>query len=189
MPPVQLPIFPNGVTHINANLAFEKQEGRVTYFNGMMPVFVHDEDDLNTFRMITRQFTINGNVTQAEICRAFGLPAITVKRAVKKYREQGVAGFYSPRKTRGATVLTPDVLKEAQRLLDQRETLADVAKALGIKSNTLNKAILDGRLHKPTKKKERAKNGSPVTKVNAMPSITTHPWAWERPTHWIVWPQ
>jgi len=48
-----------------------------------MPVFVHDESDLQTFRMITSQFYINGNATQAEICRAFGVPSITVKRAVK----------------------------------------------------------------------------------------------------------
>jgi hypothetical protein len=95
-------------------LLFKKEDNRITYFNGMMPVFVHDKDDLNTFRMITSQFYVNGNVTQAEICRAFGLPAITVKRAVKKYRELGPSGFYEPKKTRGATVLTIDVLQQAQ---------------------------------------------------------------------------
>ena len=152
MPQVQLPVFPAGVTHLNANLAFESRDGQVTYFNGVMPLFVHDEDDLNTFRMITSQFYVNGTVRQADICRAFGIPAITVKRAVKKYREQGAAGFYQPRKGRGASVLTPDVLREAQRLLDQNKPPSGVAKALGLLPNTLNKAILDGRLHKPGEK-------------------------------------
>ena len=32
MPQVQLPFFPEGVTHINANLAFIKEAGRITYF-------------------------------------------------------------------------------------------------------------------------------------------------------------
>ena len=155
MPQIQLPIFPDGVTPINENLAFEKRNGTVTYFNGTMPVFVHDEEDLNTFRMITSQFYVNGNATQADLCRAFGIPAVTVKRAVKKYREQGAAGFYKPRKTRGAAILTPDVLAEAQRLLDQGEVSHDAAKQLGIKTNTLNKAILDKRLHKPEKKGQR----------------------------------
>ena len=156
MPQAQLPIFPNGVTLINANLAFEKKDARVTYFNGTMPVFSHGEDDLNTFRMITRQFYVNGNATQAEICRAFSVNPINVKRAVKKYGEQGAAGFYKPRNTRGATILTPEVLTEAQRLLDQGETVTEVANATGIKRNTLNKAILDKRLHKAIKKKKNA---------------------------------
>jgi hypothetical protein len=34
MPQIQLPLFPAGVTHITAVLAFSKQDGRVTYFNG-----------------------------------------------------------------------------------------------------------------------------------------------------------
>ena len=38
MPQIQLPIFPQGVTYITALLAFSKQDGRVTYFNGSMPV-------------------------------------------------------------------------------------------------------------------------------------------------------
>ncbi|MCG6867267.1 MAG: hypothetical protein LJE91_00625 [Gammaproteobacteria bacterium] len=42
MPQIQLPIFPEGVTPITAVLAFGKRDGRVTYFNGSMPVFVHD---------------------------------------------------------------------------------------------------------------------------------------------------
>ena len=55
MPQIQLPIFPVGTTHINAHLVFETKDGRITYFNGSMPVFVHDENDLQTFRMITSQ--------------------------------------------------------------------------------------------------------------------------------------
>jgi len=52
MPQIQLPIFPEGVTHITPFLAFSKQDGRVTYFNGSMPVFVHDEEDVASFRMM-----------------------------------------------------------------------------------------------------------------------------------------
>ncbi len=153
MPQAQLPFFPCGTTEINANLAFEKRDAQVTYFNGTLPVFSHAKDDRTTFLMIISQFYINGNATQAELCRAFGIPGITLKRAVKKYREQGVGGFYKPRNTRGATVLTTQVLAQAQELLDQGSDVSSTAKALSIKSNTLNKAILDGRLHKPIKKR------------------------------------
>ena len=33
--------------------------GRVTYFNGQMPVFVHDTNDIRPFRLITSQFCVN----------------------------------------------------------------------------------------------------------------------------------
>jgi hypothetical protein len=39
MPQMQLPFFPEGVTHITPLLAFRKEDGRVVYFNGSMPVF------------------------------------------------------------------------------------------------------------------------------------------------------
>lgn len=153
MPQVQLPFFPEGVTHITPMLAFSKQDGRVTYFNGNMPVFVHDETDRDSFRMITAQFCENGNAKQADIARAFGIPPISVKRAVKLYRKLGPKGFYAQRKTRGAAVLTPPVLEKAQQLLDEGLETPEVADRLAIKRDTLSKAVRAGRLHKHAKKK------------------------------------
>ncbi len=49
MPQAQLPFFPSGTTEININLAFEKKEGRITYFSGTMPVFTHDEMIIKPF--------------------------------------------------------------------------------------------------------------------------------------------
>jgi hypothetical protein len=156
MPQIQLPIFPEGVTHITALLAFSKQDGRVTYFNGSMPVFVHDEEDVASFRMITAQFCVNGNAKQADIVRAFGVTKISLKRAVKRYREEGPKGFYKPRKRRGPAVLTPAVLAEAQQLLDEGLEPSEVADRLDIKRDTLRKAVGAGRLHKPVIKKTLA---------------------------------
>ena len=152
MPQIQLPFFPEGVTSITPLLAFSKEDGRVTYFNGNMPVFVHDEEDVASFRMITAQFCVNGNTKQADISRAFGVPKISLKRAVKLYREQGPRGFYAPRGTRGPAVLTPTVMAEAQQLLDEGLETPEVADRLNVKRDTLSKAVRAGRLHKPVKK-------------------------------------
>ena len=129
------------------------KEGQITYFNGHMPVFIHDEQDIATFRLITAQFCINGNATQAEISRAVGVTLISVKRAVKRYREQGVSGFYEPPNRRGPAVLTTSVLQEAQARLEEGLETSQVAEQLGVKSHTLAKAIRAGRLHKRAKKK------------------------------------
>jgi DNA invertase Pin-like site-specific DNA recombinase len=151
MPQAMLPFFPGGVTQISDALAFKKEEGRVVYFNYSMPVFIHDADDDATFRMITSQFCVNGNAKQAEIIRAFGVTPISVKRGVKKYRSGGPAAFYQTPKGRGASKLTADVIAEAQELLNSGESATDVATALGLKSNTIIKAIGQGKLVRPKK--------------------------------------
>jgi len=114
MPQLQLPIFPEGMTLINANLGVMTQNGTVTYIYGSLPIFSHAVDDLKTFRMITSQLYVNGSVKQADICRAFGVSRISVKRSVKLYREKGPAGFFEPPRRRGPAVLTPEVLQNVQ---------------------------------------------------------------------------
>lgn len=153
MPQAQLPFFPPGTSGINNQLAFERQENQVTYFYGLLPVFQHEVNDTKTFHLIVSQFYVNGNATQAELCRAFGVTSISLKRAVKRYREKGAAGFYEEPKRRGAAVLIPEVLDQAQQLLSDGAEIADVAEQLMVKADTLRKAVAAGKLHKPVKKK------------------------------------
>jgi transposase-like protein len=152
MPQVQLPIFPAGVTHINSEVAFEERDGKVYYFNGHLPVFVHEKSALATFRLFSTQLVINGNATQAEISRAFGVPLVTVKRYVKLYRQGGAAAFFAPARRRSASKLTEQVCLEAQGLLDQGLEVPEVGRQLGILPNTMHKAIRAGRL-RPGKKR------------------------------------
>ncbi len=147
MPQLHLPLFPQGVTQISGNLSFLREGERITYYHYGLPVFTHPENDLATFRMMTSQFCVNGHVTQAELSRVFGVPLVTVKRAIKRFRDEGTQGFYAKKKTRGAAVLTKPVLVEAQRLLDDGKSVKEVAAQLELKSDTLGKAIRAGRLH------------------------------------------
>ena len=156
MPQLHLPMFPHGVFHITDQLAVMKKDGAVTYFNGHMPVFSHGENDINTFRMITSQFCVNGAAKQSDIIRAFGVTSISVKRSVKTYREKGAKGFYAPRVTRGAAVLVDSVVAEAEELLADGAGDAEVAEKLGLKLNTLQKAIRAGRVRRPAKKNRPA---------------------------------
>lgn len=149
---LHLPMFPSGVTQITDELAFGKEDGKVTYFNGHLPVFCHPENDIPTFRMITSQFCVNGRARQCDIIRAFGVTSISVKRAVKLYREKGPKGFYAPRVTRGAAVLLDAVVAQAEQLLAGGASAAEVAETLKLKRNTLEKAIRAGRVRRPVKK-------------------------------------
>ena len=160
MPQVQLPIFPDGVTAITSEIAFERREGKVCYFNGHLPVFIHDCEDLAAFRLFSSQLVINGNATQSQISRAFGVPLVTVKRYVKLYREAGPRAFFAPPPRRKGSKLTPQVLERAQTLLDERLAESEIAHRLGVLGNTLNKAIHAGRLHKRAQRKDEGRSAA-----------------------------
>ena len=152
MPQAILPIFSSELTSINERIAFQKKDGQVFYFQGMLPFFCHDEQDKASFRYITAQMAVLGTATQADIARAFGITSISLKRYTKQLREQGSASFFQPRRTRGAAVLTKDVLQNVQDDLNSGKTPAEIADQRNLKLNTLQKAIRAGRLHQPEKK-------------------------------------
>ncbi len=153
MPQLQLPIFPVGTTLITTQLAFDCQNGKVTYWNGHLPVFQHAENDLASFRLFTSQLVVNGTVSQAEVARAFHVPAKTVKRYVKRFREGGAKSFYEKPRRRGSeSVLQGEVKEQAQELLDAGHSVPEVGRKLGVLPNTLHKAIRAQRLHQPKKR-------------------------------------
>jgi transposase-like protein len=152
MPQIQLPIFPVGTTHINSLIAFDFQDGKVTYLNGHLPVFQHAQDDVAAFRLFTCQLVVNGTVTQAEVARAFHVPARTVKRYVKRYREGGAKSFFETPRRRSGSVLTGEVKQRVQELLDEGCSVPAVAARLDVLPNTLHKAIRSKRLHPPKKR-------------------------------------
>ena len=147
-----LPVFPSESTPINDILSFCQRDGTVYYFHGSVPVFMHPEKDMRSFRMFASQLVVNGNCSQAELVRAFGISSISMKRYVKQYRTGGPASFFTPPGRRGARVLTPEVMAQAQELLSAGVDRSEVARRLALKPNTLGKAIGAGRLVEREKK-------------------------------------
>jgi transposase len=153
MPQLQLPIFPAGVTEINSRIAVQKEAGQVLYLHGHLPVFQHEEQDVQSFRMFTSQMIAGGTVKPKQIVQTFGVPMVTVKRYVKLYRARGAKGFYEPRPRHcSASVLKGPVLEQAQRLLDEGQNVPQVAAELNVLANTLHKAIRAGRMRGSQKK-------------------------------------
>ncbi len=154
MPQVQLPIFPDGVTNINSEIAFQHKDGKVCYYNGHLPVFAHDREDLATFRYFTTQLTVNGSATQSQIARAFGVPIVTVKRYVKRFHQGGAKAFFSPPVKRSGFKLNREALAKAQSLLNESLDVPEIGRVLNIFPNTIHKAISAGRLLRPDFKKK-----------------------------------
>ena len=126
-----------------------RDNGQWTYFCGAQPVFHHPENDHRSFRMFTAQLICQGVCRQVDIVRAFGVSKNSVIRSVEKYHAGGTAAFYTPRATRGASVMTPEVISQAQQLLGAGWSPREVAGELGLKLDTLRKAIQQSRLIKP----------------------------------------
>ena len=83
--------------------------------------------------MFTSQLVCQGLCKQSDIVRVFGVSAKSVKRYVAKYRQEGIASFYQPRNTRGATVITNELIFQAQVRLSRGLSRLEVAEDLDIK--------------------------------------------------------
>ena len=174
-PQLFLPLISDGASQINHALSVVRENGHWTYFLGAWPLFEHDETDQRTFRMFTSQLVCQGACKQADIIRTFGVSKISVLRSVQKFREEGIDGFYQPRNARGPSVLTADVITRVQELLNTGRRPQEVAQQLGIKYDTLRKAIQHGRLHLPLTRAERNEfsNKSERTSVDAVAEMGT----------------
>ena len=115
--------------------------------------------------MFTSQLVCHALCKQPDIVRVFGVSGKSVKRYVAKFREEGIVAFYQPRKTRGATVITNEIILQAQERLSRGLSRREVAEELDIKYDTLRKAINQGRLREPPS----------VPKVDATPNDQPQP--------------
>ena len=152
MPQALLPIFLDNTTAVSDVTSYKRESGFVYYFHGMLPVFSHQEDDNASFRMFTSQLIDNGACRVVDVARAFGVSEVSVKRNLAKFRAHGSGAFFKKRGVRGADVLTEDVVKAAQELLDEGRPRSEVAKELGVDKSTLAKGIGRGLLSEPKKK-------------------------------------
>jgi len=57
---ILLPLFPAEATLINSMIAVQRRAETVYYFNGSMPMFMHNEHEIDSFRYITSQLLANG---------------------------------------------------------------------------------------------------------------------------------
>jgi len=107
------------------------------YFHGVLPVCSHAQDGLATLRMIRARLIAQGHLRLVDVSRAFEVPAWSVRRALKRYRQEGPKGFHVPPRRRGPAVMTAEVLQRVQALFDGGQTVPRVAAELGIMSDTL----------------------------------------------------
>jgi transposase len=89
----------------------------------------------------TSQIVVNGNATQAEIVKAFGVSSISAKRWVNRYRTEGARGFFFSSRQRTNTVLTAETVSRIQHLYLTGLSLEEISPMVGVKTDTIKKAV------------------------------------------------
>ena len=169
----QLPVFPAEALPIADGLSVVRQDGAVVYFSGLLPVFTHAEEDEATFRMFVAQLCAQGTCRQADIIRALGVNKRSLIRWVNQFRAEGAPSFFKGRKApegpRSKRVWTEEVMERAQALLDEGVPPPEAARRVGVKEDTMRKAILHGDLRRPesqprgpTKGERSARDAEPL---------------------------
>ena len=156
-----LPLIPSGATDIDGFCSVANDGTTVTWFHGSYPLRAHPVCDHATQRAMMAFLYVYGGVPQPRIAAALRVHENTVRAAVKRYRQNGDAGFYVPTVARGPAVMTPAVMEECRRLLGEGRPRSAVASAVGIKRCSLDKAIQKKRLPPSARP---ARSGRPSTR-------------------------
>ncbi len=145
-----LPIIPMGATQINDIVSVWRDDGRWAYFLSTHPIYSHHPDNQPMFRFVTSQLIESGCCRHVDIINTFSVSKSSVNRSLKKLREEGQEAFFKPRPGRqSGSIFTKEILEQAQSLLNEGYSRPYIAGELSIQSDTLRKAINDGRLQEP----------------------------------------
>lgn len=165
MPQMQLPLIPSGTKPINSVWSVATSEDKWTYFQGISPIFSHRADDRRSFCMFTAQAVYLGACKQSEIVRTFGVSKSSVSRSVAKFEQGGPEAFFAPRQGRSGSVITEESKQRIEERFARGQDPHEVAEELGIKYDTLRKAISQGRVARPLQPAERVEASDKSTRT------------------------
>ena len=145
----RLPLLPGEAEVISADLAIVRRGGRLVLFNAAGPIYECGEQDEVGVRLAAALAADLGLATVNALAAAFGVHRTTVHRDHARLNQGGV-GALQPRKRgpKGPHKLTPDVLRDAQRALDEGASLRSVGDRVNVSEFAIRHAIKNGLLHR-----------------------------------------
>ena len=147
MPQLLLPGFPDGASRIGPTLSILNKDDVVSYFAGADRLFWHKPSDADGQRQALAMFMSTGYVRPVDIERShLAIPHRTLMNWLHQYEMHGPASFYAPRRVRGATVMTDEVVRSCSDLLSSGKSIAYTARELNLNPSTLSKAVKRGRV-------------------------------------------
>jgi transposase len=145
----QLPFFPSQTRLFNAVSGVIEKDGLVIYLHNGSPIFCHDIDDKQSYRLITANLVQNKLCKPSEIARVFGVSARSIQINTKNLREKGIDWFLYRQETRGKCYKFNDAkFEEAQKLLNEDKSNKEIARRLEVSESSIRYHIRAGKLKK-----------------------------------------
>jgi prepilin-type processing-associated H-X9-DG protein len=138
-----LPLHPAGSKQIGPGAALlETPEGGVVSLWGMITSF-WDDGDVVGRRLAAVSLVKAGTATQAEVCAGFEIGGNTLRRWIHLFDDNGVLGLApEQRGPKGPSKITEDLTDEMRGMRSQGLSLAVIAGATGVSTNTVRRALL-----------------------------------------------
>ena len=150
----RLDLLPPDAVTVGDSLAIHRDEDRIVFFNAAGPIFTCHRDDRVSIRVAAVTVLENGWAKKTDLAKALGLHRSTLHRDLRKFRESGVEGLAEKRRgPKQAHTLTPEVIQEAQKLLDRGESIRKTAATIGMSNRGLQHGIARGLVMKPSSEK------------------------------------
>jgi biotin operon repressor len=146
---MQFPFFPASTKLINPTLGFYENEGLVYYLHNGSPIFCHKKEDITAYRYICGNLVFNKLCTAVDLAKALGVNRRNIERYAASIRENGPGHYLNKKDRRGQChTMTPEILKEAQELLDAGKSQLKIAQTLGVSESSIRGHITKGNLKK-----------------------------------------
>lgn len=143
----RLPLGHPDAREINEELSFVEQGSQAIYLACGVPLFVHGKNDEPARRLAAVQILELRLAKKKELSESFGIDRTTLYRQQLRFREGGVAAVVGKKRgPKGAHKLTEATLSRAQGMLDRGGSQQEAARAAGVSSKTIQRAISDGKL-------------------------------------------
>jgi len=144
---MQLPIFPPETNLINDSAGVFEKDGFAYYLHNYSSMFCHAKGDMNNYRYITGNIVNTGLCSPIEMSRALGVSNRNIQRYAKALREKGSDWFFNRSDNRGSChKVSDEILKQAQKMIDDFYSVNDVAKILGVTEGALRYHIKKGMI-------------------------------------------
>lgn len=170
----RLPLVPPEAREVSPDLAILTDGDQVVFFNAAGPIYSCTKTDRTALRLGVATVARLGLARQKAIAKAVGLHRTTLFRDARKLEAGGVQGLQEQRRgPKGPHALTPQVRREAQKLLDRGQSIRSAAAAVGVSERGLRHAIHRGLLRVGTK---------PAGATARAPEAATAPEALVRPS-------
>jgi prepilin-type processing-associated H-X9-DG protein len=137
-----LPVHPGGSVRIGpAASLLETSDGGVVSLWGMVSA-CWDEGDVVGRRLAAVTLVATGAATQGEVATAFGVDDATLRRWSRAWEREGTDGLRPDKRgPKRASKLTDDLAETIRGLRRDGKTLAAIAEASGVSTDTVRRAI------------------------------------------------